>query len=130
MKVQHRSPTKAGNLMEFVVDNGRGAHPTWRLYDGTEMVAWAGETFPNSATASRAARAFFLGADSARYEAYQSSGSLWRWRAWRSSSTVAYSGQRFATKEEAEQSAEVVRRGAADATPADQVVAERPNQRV
>jgi uncharacterized protein len=108
--------------MRFVVDNGRGAYPTWRLYVGTEMVAWAGETFTNSAKAIRAANAFLSGADSARYEAYQRNGDQWRWRAWRSSTAVAYSGQRFATREEAERAAEKVRRNAENAAPADHAV--------
>jgi uncharacterized protein YegP (UPF0339 family) len=102
--------------MKFVVDNGRGAHPTWRLYAGDDMVAWAGETFSNTMSADRAARAFLTGADSARYEAYQRDGSQWRWRAWRSSTTVAYSGQRFACKLDAENAAEVVRRHTESAT--------------
>ena len=111
--------------MEFVVDQGRGAHPTWRLYVGSEMVAWAGETFTSMANASRAVQAFLDGADSARYEAYQRNGEQWRWRAWRSSSAVAYSGQRFETRTEAERAAEKVRRGAHEATRREDVV---PNQ--
>lgn len=103
--------------MKFVVDNGRGAHPTWRLYSGDVMVAWAGATFDTAANADRAARAFLAGADSARYEAYQVSSNEWRWRARRSSSTVAYSGKRFATKDDAENAADVVRRNASEATP-------------
>jgi uncharacterized protein YegP (UPF0339 family) len=103
--------------MKFVVDNGRGSHPTWRLYSGDVMVAWAGATFDTEAGAERAARAFRAGADSARYEAYQTSSSQWRWRARRSSSTVAYSGRRFATKDEAENAADVVRHHATEATP-------------
>jgi len=107
---------EAGSLMEFVVDNGRGAHPTWRLYSGTDMVAWAGETFATASNADRAARAFLTGAAKARYEVYQSNSSQWRWRAWRSSSTVAYSGQRFASKDDAERAAEEVRRSFENAT--------------
>lgn len=102
--------------MKFVVDNGRGAHPTWRLYSGTDMVAWAGETFDNTANADRAARAFLGGACTARYEAYQHNGAQWRWRAWRSSSTVAYSGQRFACRGDAESAAERVRDNMESAT--------------
>lgn len=102
--------------MKFVVDNGRGAHPTWRLYSGMVTIAWAGKTFDDNARATRAAEAFRRGAGSARYEAYQTSGKQWRWRAWRSTSTVAYSAERFATKEDAENAADVVRRNATEAT--------------
>ena len=103
--------------MRFVVDNGRGANPTWRLYSGLVMVAWAGTTFNDNTRATRAAEAFRSGAGTARYEAYQTSNNEWRWRARRSSSTVAYSGQRFATKDDAENAADVVRRNATEATP-------------
>ena len=103
--------------MKFVVDLGRGAHPTWRLYSGLVMVAWAGTTFDDNTRATRAADSFREGADAARYECYQVSSNEWRWRAWRSSSAVAYSGQRFATKDDAEQAADVVRRNATEATP-------------
>lgn len=103
--------------MRFVVDTGRGANPTWRLYSGVTMVAWAGTTFNDNTRATRAAEAFRSGADTARYEAYQTSTNEWRWRAWRSSSAVAYSGQRFATKDDAENAADVVRRNAIEATP-------------
>jgi uncharacterized protein YegP (UPF0339 family) len=103
--------------MKFVVDNGRGAHPTWRLYSGTVMVAWAGTTFDDSARATRAAESFRGGADTARYEAYQVRNNEWRWRARRSTSTVAYSGQRFATKDDAENAADIVRRNATEAAP-------------
>jgi uncharacterized protein len=103
--------------MKFVVDMGRGAHPTWRLYSGIVMVAWAGRTFEDNTRATRAAEAFRTGADTARYETYQTSSDEWRWRAWRSTSTVAYSGQRFATKDDAENAADVVRRNAPEATP-------------
>lgn len=103
--------------MKFVVDNGRGAHPTWRIYSGIDMVAWAGKTFDDNARATRAAEAFRGGADTARYEAYQTRSNEWRWRAWRSTSTVAYSAQRFATKDDAENAADVVRRNATEATP-------------
>ena len=104
--------------MKFIVDNGRGAHPTWRLYSGIVMVAWAGTTFDDSARATRAAESFRGGAGTARYEAYRTSSNEWRWRARRSTSTVAYSGQRFATKDDAENAADVVRRNATEATPA------------
>jgi uncharacterized protein YegP (UPF0339 family) len=103
--------------MRFVVDNGRGAHPTWRLYSGIEMIAWAGTTFGDNARATRAAEAFLRGAGTARYEAYQTSSNEWRWRAWRSTSTVAYSGRRFATRDDAESAADAVRRNATEATP-------------
>jgi len=103
--------------MKFVVDLGRGANPTWRLYYGLVMVAWAGTTFDDNTRATRAAEAFRSGADTARYEAYLTSDNEWRWRAWRSSSTVAYSGQRFATKDDAENAADVVRRNATEAEP-------------
>lgn len=103
--------------MRFIVDNGRGAHPTWRLYSGDVMVAWAGATFDTAAKAERAARAFLTGAGSARYEAYQTGSNAWRWRARRSSSTVAYSGKPFATKADAETAADVVRRNATEAAP-------------
>jgi len=103
--------------MRFVVDIGRGANPTWRLYSGIVMVAWAGTTFNDNTRATRAAEAFRSGADTARYEAYQTSNNEWRWRARRSSSTVAYSGQRFATKDDAENAADVVRRNATEAAP-------------
>src|SRR5687768_15101430 len=93
-------PRKPEPQMKFVVDNGRGAHPTWRLYSGIDMVAWAGTTFDDGARATRAAEAFRGNADAARYEAYQTRSNEWRWRAWRSTSTVAYSGQRFATKDD------------------------------
>lgn len=43
--------------MEFVVDHGRGANPTWRLSSGIDMVAWAGTTFDDTARATRAAEA-------------------------------------------------------------------------
>lgn len=103
--------------MKFVVDIGRGANPTWRLYSGNVMVAWAGTTFDDNTRATRAAEAFRGGADTARYEAYQTSSNEWRWRARRSSSTVAYSAQRFATRDDAENAADVVRRNATEATP-------------
>jgi uncharacterized protein YegP (UPF0339 family) len=103
--------------VKFVVDLGRGAHPTWRLYSGIVMVAWAGTTFGDNTRANRAAEAFRSGADTARYEAYLTSSNEWRWRAWRSSSTVGYSGQSFVTKDDAENAADVVRRNATDATP-------------
>jgi len=103
--------------MKFVVDLGRGANPTWRLYSGIVMVAWAGTTFRDNTGATRAAEAFRTGADTARYEAYQTSSNEWRWRARRSSSTVAYSGQSFVTKDDAENAADVVRRNATEASP-------------
>lgn len=103
--------------MKFVVDLGRGANPTWRLYSGLVMVAWAGTTFDDNTRATRAAEAFRGGAGTARYEAYQTSSNEWRWRARRSSSTVAYSGQRYATKDDAENAADAVRRNATEAAP-------------
>jgi uncharacterized protein len=97
--------------MELVVEDGRGAHPTWRLYSETELVAWAGKTFATKSAADRAARAFRAGAHLARYEVYQRNGQ-WRWRARRSSSIVAYSGQRFGSRHDAERAAEMVRHSA------------------
>jgi uncharacterized protein len=103
--------------MKFVVDLGRGAHPTWRLYSGLVMVAWAGTTFGDNTRATRAAEAFRSGAGTARYEAYLTSSNEWRWRARRSSSTVAYSGRSFVTKDDAENAADIVRRNAPEASP-------------
>lgn len=103
--------------MELVVDNGRGAHPTWRLYSGTTVVAWAGKTFATTTAADRAARAFLAGAGTARYEVYQRHGGHWRWRARRSSAIVAYSGEQFGSRDDAERAAEIVRRSAEAATP-------------
>jgi uncharacterized protein YegP (UPF0339 family) len=103
--------------MRFVIDIGRGANPTWRLYSGIFMVAWAGTTFNDNTRATRAAEAFRSGADTARYEAYQTSSKEWRWRARRSTSTVAYSGQCFATRDDAENAADIVRRNATEASP-------------
>lgn len=81
------------------------------------MVAWAGTTFTDNTRATRAAEAFRSGADTARYEVYQTSSNEWRWRARRSSSTVAYSGQSFVTRDDAENAADAVRRNATEASP-------------
>ncbi len=90
---------------------------SWWLYGANgELTAWAGETFPSSSNATRAAQAFKAGAATARYETYQDASGKWRWRAWRSSDKVAASGESFASKSNAERAADAVKANAPYAT--------------
>jgi len=103
--------------MRFVVGNDRGGHPSWWLYaENEKMVAWAGESFASAANAQRAALAFKVGADTARYDIFQDTGGSWRWRAWRSSDKVASSGESFSSQLAATTAADNVRRNASTAT--------------
>jgi len=103
--------------MYFVVGNTKGGDPSWWLYGGNnEMVAWAGEIFPTTTNAKRAAESFRVGAATARYEVYQDLGDKWRWRAWRSSDKVAASGESFYSKYDAERAAANVRDNGGGAT--------------
>lgn len=102
--------------MEFKVENTKGGDPSWWLYgDNGEKAAWAGETFASRYNATRAAAAFKVGAQSARYETYLDAGGKWRWRAWRSSDKVASSGESFASEFNARRAAENVRDNAGSA---------------
>lgn len=102
--------------MEFVVAQTFDGNYTWRLFSSSDLVAWAGETFPSRSNAGRACRSFKAGAKTARYDIYQDSGGSWRWRAWRSSDRVASSGESFYSKSNAQRAADNVRdnAGAAD----------------
>ncbi|MEJ1105567.1 MULTISPECIES: hypothetical protein [unclassified Kribbella] len=102
--------------MKFEVKADAGGHYTWRLYSGSQMVAWAGESFYSRSNAVRAAEAFKVGAATARYEVYLDAGSKYRWRAWRSSSKVASSGESFASRSNAQRAADNVRDNAGKAT--------------
>ncbi|MFE1644129.1 YegP family protein [Microbacterium sp. P01] len=73
-------------------------------------------TLHDQTGALRAARSFELGAATARYEIYADAGGSYRWRAWRGSDKVAASGEAFASKRNAERSADNVRLNAGDAT--------------
>ncbi|WP_219844670.1 MULTISPECIES: DUF1508 domain-containing protein [unclassified Microbacterium] len=91
--------------------------PTWKLVGANgEMVAWAGESFYDQSGSLRAARAFKVGALTARYEVYADASGQYRWRAWRGSDKVAASGEAFASKSNAERAAENVRLNAGSAT--------------
>jgi len=101
--------------MRFVVTNTKGGDPSWWLYSGNEMVAWAGETFASISNATRAAAAFKAGAVTARYDVYEDAGGHWRWRAWRSSDKIAASGESFASRFNAQRAADNVRDNAGSA---------------
>ncbi len=102
--------------MRFYVGNNRAGQPSWWLYAANnEQVAWAGETFPSTANARRAAAAFKVGAATARYEVYLDAGNEYRWRAWRSSDKVAASGESFSSRWAAQEAANNVRDNAGSA---------------
>lgn len=88
---------------------------SWWLYSSSDMVAWAGETFPSQSNADRAANDFKAGAASANYEIYEDKAGEWRWRATRSSDKVAASGEHFASKSNAQRAADNVRDNAGNA---------------
>lgn len=98
--------------MRFSVGKNTAGHDSWWLYSGSDMVAWAGETFASAYNAKRAAQAFKDGAASARFEVYEDAGQKWRWRAWRSSDKVAASGESFASKSNAQRAADNVQANA------------------
>jgi uncharacterized protein YegP (UPF0339 family) len=103
--------------MYFSVGNTKGGQPSWWLYGGNnEMVAWAGETFSSTYSATRAAEAFKLGARSASFDVYQDAGNKWRWRAIRGGNKVAASGESFYSKYDADRGAQNVRDNAGGAT--------------
>lgn len=103
--------------MKFVVVNDAGGHPTWKLYSGnSQLVAWAGESFASTYSATRAAQDFKVGAKAAYYEIYSDTGGKWRWRAIRGGNKVAASGESFYGKYEAERAAANVRDNAGTAT--------------
>ncbi|GAB3389111.1 hypothetical protein GCM10027568_10920 [Humibacter soli] len=102
--------------MRFAVGENRAGTYTWWLYSGSDLVAWAGESFASHYNAQRAATAFKNGASTARYDIYQDAAQEWRWRAWRSSDRVASSGEAFASKYNAERAAENVRVNAGGAS--------------
>lgn len=101
--------------MRFKVENDAGGKPTWKLYSGSNMVAWAGESFASMSNATRAATAFKAGAKTARYEVYLDAGNHYRWRAWRSSDKVASSGESFSSRSAAQTAADNVRDNAGNA---------------
>lgn len=103
--------------MKFVVEYASNGRPYWSLTSSNgKMVAWAGQTFPTTYNANRAAEDFKAGAKTARYETYLDDGGKWRWRAWRGSDKVAASGESFYGKYEAERAYENVRDTAGGAT--------------
>lgn len=103
--------------MRFSVGENKAGEPSWWLYgDNGEMVAWAGEPFASVSNATRAARAFKVGALTARFDVYEDAGGQWRWRAWRSSDKVASSGESFASKSNAQRAADNVRDNAGAAS--------------
>ena len=101
--------------MQFKVANNTAGNPSWWLYSGNQLVAWAGETFDSTSNARRAAESFKTGAMTARYDIYEDAAGKWRWRAWRSSDKVASSGEAFASKSNAERAAMNVQANAGSA---------------
>ncbi|QIK72603.1 DUF1508 domain-containing protein [Propioniciclava coleopterorum] len=101
----------------FSVANTSGGQPSWWLYAGNHrMVAWAGETFPSTYNAHRAAASFKAGAATARYEVYPDAGGSYRWRAWRASDKVAASGESFSSQSAASEAARNVQLNAGGAS--------------
>lgn len=102
--------------MRFSIGVNTAGSPSWWLYSGNEMVAWAGETFASEGNARRAAQAFKDAATICRYEVYEDAGGSFRWRAWRSSDKVAASGESFFSKSNAQRAADNVRDNAGGAS--------------
>lgn len=102
-------------MWRFGIEEDQGGHPTWRLYDGDTLIAWAGESFASKSNAKRSATSFKNGAAAAKYEVYEDAGGKWRWRAWRSSDKVAVPRTSFDSEAAAKASADTVRDNAGGA---------------
>ena len=89
-----------------------GSYSWWLYGENNEQTAWAGETFPSMANATRAAQSFKAGATTARFEVYTDTGGSWRWRAWRGSDKVASSGESFANEYSAQRAVATVQANA------------------
>lgn len=105
-------------MWKYEVYADSGGHYRWRLKASNgQTVASSGESFASQSNATRAAQNFKDHASAWHYEVYADTSGRFRWRAKAGNGQiVASSGESFASRSNAQQAADTVRRNGGNAS--------------